>query len=120
MNQRALLFSVMSLSGCIFYADESPFEKDEARFDEASLYVEPEQVSDPGTYTFTVMDESWPSVDFRDVYDVRSLGEFEIIEWSPTETELSLVIEVLDGADGEQPIALDTASGTAYASFEAY
>lgn len=109
------------LTGCIIHTDEDLFGgSNNKSIDEANLWVEPSQVDAPSTVTITITDDDWPSYNFQDVYNVRALGDFDVLEWSVTEDRISAVVDVLGGAQGEQPIGIDSSTGTVYASFDAY
>jgi hypothetical protein len=109
--------AVLGLTGCVIHTTDDPFDNSDD-LEDASLQVSPSQVG-TGTTVMTVRDYAG-EVDFDDVHVVRALSEFEILEWSTFEDEISLVISVPDGVRGEQTLAVDFWDGTAYATFEVY
>lgn len=109
---------VLLASGCVIHTDDLKFD-DPDDDDDVSLWVQPNDVQSGSTVVLTVTDD-YGEVDFDETWDVRSLGDFTIVEWSGARDRLTVVIEVDVGARGEQPLALDTSEGTAYATFQAY
>lgn len=108
--------ATLLLAGCIIHTDEDPFAFDDD-LSEASVWVNPERV-EPGMAELTLQD-GMNDVDFREVREIRAVGDFEILEWSATEDRLSLVIDLWSIAEGKQIIALDFEQGSLYPSFKA-
>jgi hypothetical protein len=109
--------AALGMTGCVIHTDGDPFG-DGSDVEDALLEVSPSEVG-PGTSALTVQDYAF-EVDFDEVYDVRALGDFEILEWSTFEDELSLVVSVPSDTRGQQTLALDFGDGTAYATFEVF
>ena len=105
------------LTGCVIHTNDDPFSGDDD-IEDSILRVSPAQV-EPGTHALTVQDFAY-ELDFDEVNEVRPISDFEILEWSSFEEELSLVVAVPEDVRGTQTIAIDTWEGTAYATFEVY
>ncbi len=107
--------ALVSLAGCIVQADDLLKPRAVGDID---LYVEPPSATDT-TSLITITDDH-RELDFRDVWDVRSLGDFAILEWSDHSDRIEVVIEIDPGTLGEQSLALDTYDGAMFTSFEVY
>jgi hypothetical protein len=107
---------VVGVSGCIVRVDDLPGWGDEPG--ETQLWFEPQYVDAGDTVVATITDD-YGNTDFRDAYAVRAIGDFTIVEWQADEDQIDLVVEVRADADGDQPIAVDLPSRTAYGQFTA-
>ena len=100
-------------SGCVIDGDgwwnDAPVDD--------QVWLEPNVVK-PGATTVLTIDDDPGEFDRYDVYDVRSLGEYAITEWSQQDGRVAVVV-TLDPApqQDEQVMAIDLTWGTAYATF---
>ncbi|MEZ5397888.1 MAG: hypothetical protein R2724_34690 [Bryobacterales bacterium] len=116
---RTLWFLLLSapVTGCVL---DAPWVDDRGGYDdEVSLWADPSTIESGTTAAVRVTDD-YANADFRDVWDVRSVGDFEVVEWSQERDALTAVVRLAAQAQGEQVLALDFDAGTRYATFDAW
>jgi hypothetical protein len=107
------VFALMVLEGCVVHVPAG--DGDGSASGDAELYFDPSVIR-PGASVVATVTDDWATLDFRNTVDVRSLGDFSIVEWTSHEDRLELVVEVSPDASGDQPLAIDLAE-TYYTSF---
>lgn len=116
---RLALPLLFAASACVIHTDEWPLgDEADASIDNADLYAEPGQAM-AGDQALLELWDNAGQVNFAEVTSIRPLGDFEILEWSGSESHLELVVDVGIGARNEQVIAVDFVQGTAFATFDA-
>lgn len=106
------------LAGCIVHADGIGGLGDGSS-EAIDLYVDPSTVSDDYE-AITIIENGTNHLDLRNVWDVRSLGDFDVLEWSSNRDSVMVVVQLHDEAEGEQPLAIDMPQTTFFATFDAY
>jgi hypothetical protein len=82
-----------------------------------SLDAWPSVVPAGDTTVLTIHDD-YGNTDFDEMWDLRPVGEFGIVEWSSRDDELQLLVQPDRDAEGDQLLALDFNDGTSYVSFQ--
>jgi hypothetical protein len=99
-------------AGCVFHVDDLG-----GGSEDRMLYVDPSDLPS-GRSVVSIADE-YSETDFSEVWEVRSMGDFAVVDWEGRSNRLDVVVEVDEGAEGEQPIAIEFQDGTSFVGFEA-
>ncbi|MEQ1505397.1 MAG: hypothetical protein ABMB14_24405 [Myxococcota bacterium] len=112
------LFAWVSVlaTGCVFHVDDWKGNGPGDGLSASDPYVEPSYATPGETGLFVVYDSA-SSVDFREVIDVRTLGDVDVLEWTGDRDHLDLALEIGVEAHGDQILALDFDAGTILTSF---
>ena len=105
----------VSAAGCVFRVSDP----DGGGMDEMSLSTNPSQLESGETALIDV-DDGYDEAEFEEVWDVRPVGDFTVVEWQGHDGSLEVVVDIGPEARGEQVLAIEFSGGTSYASFDVY